>query len=146
MGRSDAAIRRCWQEWMDSGRFQHHDERSQPRATADREDRLIVRSAVTASDSLLSTIRHDKCPSCWNHAEWRRIVFRDESCFQLRPDDNRRRVWRLPGQRADPAFTIAHHTGPQPGVMIWVPFLLTAGLRWSSLEAHLQHNCTSTPF
>ncbi|GFV97004.1 uncharacterized protein TNCV_4352161 [Trichonephila clavipes] len=23
--RSDAAIRRCWQEWMDNGRFQRHD-------------------------------------------------------------------------------------------------------------------------
>ncbi|GFY34234.1 DUF4817 domain-containing protein [Trichonephila clavipes] len=25
MGRSDAATGRCWQEWMDSGRFQRHD-------------------------------------------------------------------------------------------------------------------------
>ncbi|GFX93929.1 transposable element Tc1 transposase [Trichonephila clavipes] len=46
-------------------------------------------------------------------------VFSDESCFQLCPDDNRRRVWRLPGQLADPAFTIVRHTGPQPGVTVW---------------------------
>ncbi|GFV61952.1 transposable element Tc1 transposase [Trichonephila clavipes] len=25
MGRNDAAIRRCWQEWVDNGRFQRHD-------------------------------------------------------------------------------------------------------------------------
>ncbi|GFV91837.1 uncharacterized protein TNCV_2975091 [Trichonephila clavipes] len=25
MGRSDVAIRRCWQEWVDSPRFQHND-------------------------------------------------------------------------------------------------------------------------
>ncbi|GFX87963.1 uncharacterized protein TNCV_4374281 [Trichonephila clavipes] len=25
MGQSDAAIRRCWKEWVDHGRFQHHD-------------------------------------------------------------------------------------------------------------------------
>ncbi|GFX61079.1 HTH_Tnp_Tc3_2 domain-containing protein [Trichonephila clavipes] len=56
MGRSDAAIRRCWQEWLDNGRFQCHDGSGQPRATADREDRLIVRSAVTISDSSLSTV------------------------------------------------------------------------------------------
>ncbi|GFX36463.1 transposable element Tc1 transposase [Trichonephila clavipes] len=48
-----------------------------------------------------------------------RTVFSDESRFQLCPDDHRRRVWRRPGQRADPAFTIAHHTGSQPGVLVW---------------------------
>ncbi|GFW05728.1 uncharacterized protein TNCV_3407941 [Trichonephila clavipes] len=57
MGRTDAAIGRCLQEWVDSGRFQHHD------------------------------------------------VFGDESRFQPCPDDHRRRVWRRPGQHADPAFT-----------------------------------------
>ncbi|GFS94215.1 transposable element Tc1 transposase [Trichonephila clavipes] len=33
------------------------------------------------------------------------------------PEDNPRRVWRRPGQRADPTFTIACHTYPQPGVI-----------------------------
>ncbi|GFV79394.1 hypothetical protein TNCV_1903661 [Trichonephila clavipes] len=51
------AIRKCWQEWVDSGRFQSHYGSGRPRATADREDRVIVRSAVTAPDSTLSTIR-----------------------------------------------------------------------------------------
>ncbi|GFV33978.1 HTH_Tnp_Tc3_2 domain-containing protein [Trichonephila clavipes] len=58
MGRSDAAIRRCWQEWVENDRFQRHDGSGQPRATADREDRLIVRSAVTPSDSSLLSIRY----------------------------------------------------------------------------------------
>ncbi|GFT46570.1 transposable element Tc1 transposase [Trichonephila clavipes] len=57
-------------------------------------------------------------------ANWRIVCSsygsNDESRFQLCLDDNRRRVWRRPGQRADPAFTIARHTGTQPGVMIWV--------------------------
>ncbi|GFX53312.1 HTH_Tnp_Tc3_2 domain-containing protein [Trichonephila clavipes] len=57
MGRSVATIRRCWQEWGDNGRFQRHDSSGQPRATANRGNRLIVRSAVTAPDSSLSTIR-----------------------------------------------------------------------------------------
>ncbi|GFU12688.1 HTH_Tnp_Tc3_2 domain-containing protein [Trichonephila clavipes] len=43
MGRTDAAIRRCWQEWVENGRFQHYDGSGRPRATADREFRLIVR-------------------------------------------------------------------------------------------------------
>ncbi|GFT66386.1 hypothetical protein TNCV_3208311 [Trichonephila clavipes] len=50
------------------------------------------------------------------------------------------------GQRADPSFTIARPTSPQPGVMVRVPLLLTAGRLWASLEAHLQHSSTSTTF
>ncbi|GFT23097.1 hypothetical protein TNCV_1858421 [Trichonephila clavipes] len=46
------------------------------------------------------------------------IVFSNESCFQLCPDDHRRRVWRRPGQHADNAFTIVRDTGPQLGVMV----------------------------
>ncbi|GFX84970.1 HTH_Tnp_Tc3_2 domain-containing protein [Trichonephila clavipes] len=57
MGRSDVAFRRYWQECINNGRFQHHDGTGRPRATADWEDRLIVRSDVTEPDSSLSTIR-----------------------------------------------------------------------------------------
>ncbi|GFX91457.1 HTH_Tnp_Tc3_2 domain-containing protein [Trichonephila clavipes] len=54
MGQSGVAIRRCWQEWEGgNGRFQRHDGSSRLRATAD----LKYRSAVTAPDSSLSTIR-----------------------------------------------------------------------------------------
>ncbi|GFY11726.1 transposable element Tc1 transposase [Trichonephila clavipes] len=60
--------------------------------------------------------------SCWNHADWGRIVFINESRFQLCPDDHRRRIWRRPGQRANPAFPIARHTSPQPGVIVWGAF------------------------
>ncbi|GFW21075.1 hypothetical protein TNCV_2703151 [Trichonephila clavipes] len=41
MGRSNAAIRRWWQEWVDTGRFQRLDGSGRPRATTDQEDRLI---------------------------------------------------------------------------------------------------------
>ncbi|GFW58971.1 HTH_Tnp_Tc3_2 domain-containing protein [Trichonephila clavipes] len=60
MGRSDASIRRCWQEWVENGRFQRHDGIGRPRTTEDRENRLTVRSAVTASNSSLSTIRRKR--------------------------------------------------------------------------------------
>ncbi|GFX36356.1 hypothetical protein TNCV_4932691 [Trichonephila clavipes] len=84
------------------GGFQQHVGSGRPRATADREDRLIVRSAVKTPDSSLSTIR----------------LFSDKSRFQLCPGDHRSRVLRRPGQRVDFAFTIACHTSPQPGVMV----------------------------
>ncbi|GFU67393.1 transposable element Tc1 transposase [Trichonephila clavipes] len=38
-------------------------------------------------------------------------VFRDESLFQLCPDNHRKHVWRRRGQRADLTFTIARHSG-----------------------------------
>ncbi|GFX43468.1 transposable element Tc3 transposase [Trichonephila clavipes] len=105
-GRNNAAIRICWQKWVESDRFQRHGCSGRPRALADRGDRLIVRSAVTAPDSL------------------------DKFFFQRCPDDHRRRVWRRTGQCANPAFPIARHTGPHPGVMVWgaVPFLSRTAL------------------
>ncbi|GFW81326.1 HTH_Tnp_Tc3_2 domain-containing protein [Trichonephila clavipes] len=75
--------------------------------------------------------------SGWNQADWGRIVFSDESCFQLCSDDNRRRAWRPAGQPADPAFTVIRHTGPNQESLSGVPFHLTAEPLWSSLEAHL---------
>ncbi|GFV42001.1 HTH_Tnp_Tc3_2 domain-containing protein [Trichonephila clavipes] len=57
MGQGDMAIRRYWQEWLVKGGFQRHDGSGRPRATAYQDEILIVRSAVTASDSLLPTIR-----------------------------------------------------------------------------------------
>ncbi|GFY01091.1 transposable element Tcb2 transposase [Trichonephila clavipes] len=145
----------------DKVRFQRHDGSGQPRATTDREGRLIVRSAISTPDSLLSTIKlatHTRVSTMtihrrqiernlpsyrplrhlpltpahcqarllwclvrlgWNHADWGHIVFSDESRFQMCPDNHRRRVWRRPGQREDPAFTLARPTGPQPGVTVW---------------------------
>ncbi|GFU72362.1 transposable element Tc1 transposase [Trichonephila clavipes] len=112
MGRIDATIRRCKQEWVDIDRFQRNDGTSYPRATVYWESILIDKSAVTMPDSSLSIIRH------WNHADWGRMVFSDEFRFQLCKDNHRRRVWRRPEQRADSAFAIVRHTSPQPGVMI----------------------------
>ncbi|GFW33903.1 transposable element Tc1 transposase [Trichonephila clavipes] len=45
------------------------------------------------------------------------MVLSNEFRFHLCPDDNRRRVWRRPGQRANPVFTISRLTGLQQGVM-----------------------------
>ncbi|GFU48620.1 transposable element Tc1 transposase [Trichonephila clavipes] len=60
--------------------------------------------------------------SGWNRANKERIMFSNKFRYHLCPDDHRRRVWRRPGQRANPAFTIARHTGPQPRVMVWAAF------------------------
>ncbi|GFY19198.1 hypothetical protein TNCV_4225621 [Trichonephila clavipes] len=118
MGRSDGTIRRCWKEWVENGRFQRHVVSDRRRATTDREDRLIARLAVTAYDSSLSTIRNDL----------------------------RGRVCRSPGQRADPAFTIARHTDPHPGVIVWGAIYFKNWTPLVVIRAHLQHRGTSTTF
>ncbi|GFV96685.1 transposable element Tc1 transposase [Trichonephila clavipes] len=71
-------------------------------------------------------------------------VFSDEFRFQLCPDDNRRRVWRSPGQRADPAFTIEHHTGPKPGVMVWGAISFDNRTPFVVIRGNLQHIGTLT--
>ncbi|GFT14234.1 HTH_Tnp_Tc3_2 domain-containing protein [Trichonephila clavipes] len=56
MDRIDTSIRRCWQEWMNNGRFQLYASSGRTGASTDPDDRLIVRSAVIASDLSLLTI------------------------------------------------------------------------------------------
>ncbi|UYV82646.1 hypothetical protein LAZ67_22000361 [Cordylochernes scorpioides] len=55
--RSNAAIRRCWQKWVNNGKMQRQDGSGRPRATTEREDRAIVRMAVAAPESTLTTIQ-----------------------------------------------------------------------------------------
>ncbi|GFV02844.1 uncharacterized protein TNCV_3609731 [Trichonephila clavipes] len=57
----------------------------------------IATPPVTHACTLWSQITVCLARSGWKHADWRRLVFSDESYFQLRPDDHRRRVWRRPG-------------------------------------------------
>ncbi|GFX38436.1 transposable element Tcb2 transposase [Trichonephila clavipes] len=42
----------------------------------------------------------------WTAAEWKKVVFSDESRFNLSSDDNRVRVWRPRGERLNPAFAL----------------------------------------
>ncbi|KFM59159.1 hypothetical protein X975_17642, partial [Stegodyphus mimosarum] len=56
LSRSDATIRRCWQECVNHGRTQHQEGSGRPRETTEREDQAIVRAALTAPDASLSSI------------------------------------------------------------------------------------------
>ncbi|GFW33698.1 transposable element Tcb1 transposase [Trichonephila clavipes] len=55
--------------------------------------------------------------SMWNVTDWQKVVFSDESRFVLGTDDNRVRVWRLPGERTTPP-TVLRHTARTAGVMV----------------------------
>ncbi|GFX68851.1 uncharacterized protein TNCV_3865501 [Trichonephila clavipes] len=72
-------------------------------------------------------------------------VLSDESRFQLRPEHHRRRVWRRPEQRADPAFIFACHTGPQPGVMV-CPLSLFLSKMWARVAMNCLTACQALPW
>ncbi|GFW85376.1 hypothetical protein TNCV_144211 [Trichonephila clavipes] len=55
-------------------------------------------------------------------ADWERMVFSDESQFQLCPDDNRRCTGRLTRRCGDPALTFACHTDPQQSACPTLPW------------------------
>ncbi|GBN75642.1 Transposable element Tc1 transposase [Araneus ventricosus] len=52
-------------------------------------------------------------------AEWRSVLFSDESRFCLGASDGRVMVRRRPGERLQPTCLRPRHTGPTPGVMVW---------------------------
>lgn len=55
----------------------------------------------------------------WTRAQWRHVLFTDESRFCVVPDDGRERVWRRPGEELEP--NAVHEVVPYGGgsVMVW---------------------------
>ncbi|UYV68012.1 Transposase [Cordylochernes scorpioides] len=51
--------------------------------------------------------------------EWHRVVFSDESRFCLSSDSRRVRVWRLRGERSNPAAIVERPTVRQREIMVW---------------------------
>ncbi|UYV74393.1 DDX17 [Cordylochernes scorpioides] len=80
------------------------------------EGRNMVGIAQTGSGKTFGWCRER---SSWNCSDWGRIVFSDEPCFLLCPDDRRKYVWRCSGQGVEPGHTFKHETVPQQGVMVW---------------------------
>ncbi|GFU60188.1 transposable element Tcb1 transposase [Trichonephila clavipes] len=52
-------------------------------------------------------------------AEWKEIVFTDESLICLQRHDSRIRVWGHRGERVLNSCIMHRHTGPAPGIMVW---------------------------
>lgn len=55
----------------------------------------------------------------WTRRRWNRIVFTDESKFNLQGADGRIRVWRRKGERLDPANVIQRDRYGGGSVMVW---------------------------
>ncbi|GFV60854.1 transposable element Tc3 transposase [Trichonephila clavipes] len=72
--------------------------------------------------------------SMWNVTDWQKVVFSDESRFVLRTDDNRVRVWRLPGERYNSLPTILRHTARTAGVMVWEVITYDSPVHWAFFQ------------
>ncbi|GFW22396.1 transposable element Tcb1 transposase [Trichonephila clavipes] len=107
-----------------------------PQCTTSREERQIVRMAVTdRSQSDLTARRplpglpltqsHRRLRRQWCNerrmwaAEGNEVVFTDESRICLQHHDVRIRVWRLRGERMLNSCVMHRHTGPEQGIMVW---------------------------
>ena len=55
----------------------------------------------------------------WTQWQWHRVLFTDESKFCVDSNDGRRRVWRLPGERLQPANLVEHDRYGNGSVMVW---------------------------
>ncbi|GFW31458.1 transposable element Tcb2 transposase [Trichonephila clavipes] len=72
------------------------------------------------------------------------VMMVDESRFNLSSDDNRVHMWRLRGERLNPAFALQQHTAPTDGVMVWCdiaynsrsPLVLIRGTMIAQLYVH----------
>ena len=86
LGRSNAKIKRCCQERINSNKYQRQNGSGWPRVRVEREDREIVRAVVTTPDSSLSTIY--------------RVAITQESnmtlCRWLRQQNFRWPLWSFP--------------------------------------------------
>lgn len=56
---------------------------------------------------------------CHWRAQWKRIVWSDESRFLLRPVDGRRLVWRLPGERLNDKLVVEVSQAGGGSVHVW---------------------------
>ncbi|GFU29677.1 transposable element Tcb2 transposase [Trichonephila clavipes] len=59
-----------------------------------------------------------RAPGNWIAVEWKQVVFRDESRFNLCSDDNRVHVGRAHDEHLNHLFVLQRHTAPTAGVMV----------------------------
>ncbi|UYV82610.1 hypothetical protein LAZ67_22000130, partial [Cordylochernes scorpioides] len=104
--RSDAAIRRCWQKWVNNGSMQRQDGSGRLRATTERGDKAIVRMAVAAPESTLTTIQRETGTQVSKMTINRRLrernlrARRPLRCLPLTPcNDKSDYSGRMPGHR-----------------------------------------------
>ena len=163
-GNAATTVMCVWNQWREEGRTQRRTGTGPRSVTTARDDRHLVRKAVTdhaASSTVLSqrwsiatglnlsasTVRrrllrdglvarmplrwlplsrdHQRLRLQWERerchwrAEWRNVVFSDESRFNMFYNDSRIRVWHYAGERNLRACILQQHRGRTLSVMVW---------------------------
>ncbi|GFT70053.1 transposable element Tcb2 transposase [Trichonephila clavipes] len=90
-----------------------------PRHTSRLLDGYIDRGAHYVRCTLRPHIELVRRTRKWTAAEWKQVIFSDESSFNLSSDDNHVCVWRPRREHLNPAFALQRHTTPTAGVMVW---------------------------
>ncbi|GBN55869.1 hypothetical protein AVEN_87235-1 [Araneus ventricosus] len=141
LGRNASTVHDCWQQWSREGTASRRPGSGRPRGTAEREDRRVRRQlrARRPVACIPLTPNHCRLRREWCQArahwraEWRSVVFSDESRFCHGASDGRVLVRRRPDERLQPTYLWPRHTGPTPRVMVWGAIPMTAGaLSWLS--------------
>ena len=73
-------------------------------------------------------------------AEWRNVVFLDESRFNMSYNDGRIRVRRYAGEHNLRACILQWHRGPMPSVMVWDTIGYNMRSRLLRIEGNLYSN------
>ena len=73
-------------------------------------------------------------------AEWRNVVFSDESRFNMSCNDDRIRVRRYAGERNLTACILQRHRGPTPSVMVWAAIGYNMRSRLLRIEGNMSSN------
>ncbi|GFV01532.1 transposable element Tcb1 transposase [Trichonephila clavipes] len=141
VGRNQTAVFRICDCWMQESTTDRRDRSHPPQCTTSREDRQIVRMAVTdrsvtsrTQSGLSARLPLLGLPLTQNHrrlrrqwcderrtwvAEWNEVVFTDESRIYLQRHDGRIRVRRHRGERMLNSCVMHRHTCPALGITVW---------------------------
>ncbi|GFU66309.1 transposable element Tcb1 transposase [Trichonephila clavipes] len=124
LGSSDCVVRRCWEHHILTLIATSLGVILPSRTIRSSLDEVYLGSRCLLRVLLLAPT-HRRLRFEWYHerenwiaAERNRVVFSDESRFNLSSDDNRVRVWRPPGEHINPAFALQRHTAPKADVMV----------------------------
>ncbi|GFX22646.1 transposable element Tc1 transposase [Trichonephila clavipes] len=120
---------RVWKRGTDEHRTARKTGRGRRKVTSANGDRHLLRMAVndrTASTRQIPlTANHRRLRLQLAHehracqADWHKVVFSDESRFNLWDHDGRIRVRRYAGERCLPESGVERHNGLTPGATVW---------------------------
>ncbi|GFY30510.1 transposable element Tcb1 transposase [Trichonephila clavipes] len=125
--RNQTTEMRIWDHWMQEGTTDRRC-RSHPPQCITSLPFSSHQSGLSARRPLLGlplTQNHRRLCRQWCDerrtwaAEWKEVVFTDESRICLQHHDGRIRVWRHRGERMLNSCVMQPHTGPAPGIMVW---------------------------